>query len=275
MELTYYRRLLPPTEISGIAALSWSHDSQILAVASCEGNHSGIFLFNITNGVCTAEIRPNQRESFCAVSFFGNKSYRLACADRFGHFQCHDVGKLDDNYKSFAGFRIGCMHSMKDGHTVIASDTLNRIRSYDFDLQEDTTIISETSSIIYFTLDRTEEHCLVTTRKEGLRLWCMKTQTLVRTFLGSVHNDYVVSSTFGGFSGDFIATGSEDETIVIWNRRNETPIHRITGHVGTVNAVSWNPVFHGMLASGGDDGTIRIWLPESGGVSSRNQSISA
>jgi WD40 repeat protein len=105
---------------------------------------------------------------------------------------------------------------MSDGRTVIASDTLHRIRSYDFDTQEDTTIISETSSIMYFTLDRTEEHCLVTTRKEGLHLWCMKTQTLVRTFLGSVHNDYVVSSTFGGFSGDFIATGSEGKYLVRW-----------------------------------------------------------
>lgn len=88
-KLSFYRRLIPPTEISGIAAVSWSYDSQFLAVAACEGNQSGIFLFNVINGICTAEIRPNQREAFCAVSFFGNKSYKLACADRFGYFQCH------------------------------------------------------------------------------------------------------------------------------------------------------------------------------------------
>lgn len=195
--------------------------------------------------------------------------------------------KPDAGYKSFAGFRIGCMHSMSDGRTVIASDTLHRIRSYDFETQDDATIITENSSITYFTIDRAEEHCLVTTRMEGLRLWCLKTQTLVRTFFGSVHNEYVISSTFGGVSGDFIASGSEgnfnlsikylfvDETIVIWNRKNEKPIHQISGHVGTVNAVSWNPVYHGMLASGGDDGTVRIWLPENGKTPSRNQSISA
>jgi WD40 repeat protein len=99
-------------------------------------------------------------------------------------------------------------------------------------------------------------------------LWCIKTQTLIRTFFGSVHNEYVISSTFGGVSGDFIASGSEDESIVIWNRKNENPIHKLIGHIGTVNAVSWNPVHHEMLASGGDDGTIRIWLPE--GCSSRH-----
>jgi WD40 repeat protein len=101
------------------------------------------------------------------------------------------------------------MHSKRDGKTVIASDTLHRIRSYDFETQEDTTLISENASITYFTIDQAEEHCLITTRTEGLRLWCLKTLTLVRTFFGSVHNDYVISSTFGGASGDFIASGSE------------------------------------------------------------------
>jgi len=262
MELSFYRRLLPPTEISGIAALSWSFDSKILAVAACEGNQSGIFLFNVVNGAITSEIRPNQIETFNAVSFFGDTSRRLACADRMGNFQCHDTDNLPGNHKTFIGFRIGCLHAMKDGKTVVASDTLQRIRSYDFETQEDMTIITENSPITYFTLDKSEDHILVTTRSEGLRLWCMKTHALIRTFFGSVHNDYVIMSTFGGISGDFIASGSEDERIVIWNRRNEKPIHQIRGHTGTVNSVGWNPVFHGMLASAADDGTVRIWLPE-------------
>lgn len=167
------------------------------------------------------------------------------------------------------------MQSLRDGKTVYASDTLHRIRSYDFETQDDATVIHENSPITYFTIDRAEKHCLVTTRTEGLRLWCLKTQTLVRTFFGSVHNDYVITSTFGGASDDFIASGSEDSTIVIWNKKNEKPIHQISGHSATVNSVSWNPVYHGMLASGSDDGTIRIWLPEGECASSRNHSISA
>jgi len=274
LKLSYYRRLIPPAEITGVAALSWSYDSQFLAVAACEGNQNGIFMFNVVNGIFISEIRPNDRETFCAVSFFGNKSYRLACADRNGYFQCHDSVKPEGGYKSFTGFRISCMHSMADGHTVIALDTLHRIRTYDFETQDDMTIINENSAVTYFTVDRAEEHCLVTTRNEGLRLWCLKTHTLVRTFFGSFHNEYVISSTFGGISGDFIASGSEDETIVIWNRKSEKPIHRISGHVGSVNAVSWNPVYHGMLASGGDDGTVRIWLPETD-ASSKKQPINA
>lgn len=98
---------------------------------------------------------------------------------------------------------------MRDGKTVIASDTLHRIRSYDFDTQQDMTLITENSPVTYFAVDKPEEHILVTTKNEGLRLWDIKTRVLIRTFFGSVHNEYVISSTFGGVGGDFIASGSE------------------------------------------------------------------
>jgi WD40 repeat protein len=100
LKMVYYRRLIPPSEISGVAALSWSHDSRFLAVAGSESNQSGIFLFNVTNGIFVSEVRPNNREAFCAVSFFGNKSYRFACADRFGHFQCHVSGSKSIFYSN-------------------------------------------------------------------------------------------------------------------------------------------------------------------------------
>lgn len=36
----------------------------------------------------------------------------------------------------------------------------------------------------------------------------------------------------------------------------------LSGHVRTVNCVTWNPVHHGMLVSVSDDATVRIWGPE-------------
>jgi len=261
MELRLYRRLLSPHDITGIAALSWSHDSRILSVAATEGNQSGILLFNVMTGTFCSVIRP-QNESFTSVSFFGDNSHRLVCGDLLGNFQFHDADSPSSQPKCFPGFRIRCLYSLKDGHTVIGADTHNRIRSYDFETQEDTTLIHENSPITYFTLDRTEEQCLITTKTEGLRLWCLKSRTLLRTFYGSIHNDFIISSSFGGSNGDFVVSGSEDEKIVIWNRRNEQPIHQIRAHTGSVNAVSWNPVYHCMLASAGDDGTVRIWLPD-------------
>jgi len=148
---------------------------------------------------------------------------------------------------------------MKDGKTVLAADTLNRIRSYNFDTMIDLSLIHENSQIFFFTVDQYEKYCLITTGTEGIRLWCLKTLSLIRTFFGASHNEFIITTSFGGAKNNFIASGSEDEFVVIWNINSSEPVRKLEGHRGTVNAVAWNPVFHGMLASGSDDGTIKIW----------------
>lgn len=53
------------------------------------------------------------------------------------------------------------------------------IRSYDFETNTEVTIIQESSQIMYFTVDKLEKFCLVTTKTEGIKLWSLKTKTLV------------------------------------------------------------------------------------------------
>lgn len=49
----------------------------------------------------------------------------------------------------------------------------------------------------------------------------------------------------------------------MWHIKRELPIAILTGHSRTVNCVSWNPVYHQMMASVSDDCTVRIWGPRS------------
>ena len=35
----------------------------------------------------------------------------------------------------------------------------------------------------------------------------------------------------------------------------------LSGHLRTVNCVTWNPVFPRVLVSASDDGTVRVWGP--------------
>lgn len=61
-----------------------------------------------------------------------------------------------------------------------------------------------------------------------------------------------------------------DSKFVIWSPKANEPLAEVCAHFYpsdpkrpvAVNSVSWNPMYPDMIASGGDDGTVKIWLPE-------------
>jgi len=59
---------------------------------------------------------------------------------------------------------------------------------------------------------------------------------------------------------DVFISSSVDRHIFVWDRRQRTePMLKVLAHEADVNVVSWNHSTSYMLASGGDDGTLRIW----------------
>jgi WD40 repeat protein len=58
------------------------------------------------------------------------------------------------------------------------------------------------------------------------------------------------------FISELIASGSEDETIKIWNSVSGECVHTLTGHVGSLFCLEFAK---NLLISSGKDGTIRLW----------------
>ncbi|GAA5968517.1 hypothetical protein JCM3765_006720 [Sporobolomyces pararoseus] len=58
-----------------------------------------------------------------------------------------------------------------------------------------------------------------------------------------------------------LASGGNDNKLYVFDKMNETPLHRFTDHVAAVKAIAWNPHQHGILASGGGtaDQKLRFW----------------
>ncbi|MBC6477892.1 MAG: trypsin-like peptidase domain-containing protein [Hormoscilla sp. GM7CHS1pb] len=78
------------------------------------------------------------------------------------------------------------------------------------------------------------------------------------------HSDVVYSVAISP-DGQLLASGSDDNTIKIWNLGSGRLLRTLTGHSGDVNSVgqAWGPDGQ-LLASGSGDRTIKIWNLGSG-----------
>jgi cell division cycle protein 20 (cofactor of APC complex) len=66
--------------------------------------------------------------------------------------------------------------------------------------------------------------------------------------------------------GSQLASGSNDNSVLIWNGMDTKPKHTLAEHVSAVKALAWCPFQRNLLASGGGmaDRTIRFWNTQSG-----------
>lgn len=90
----------------------------------------------------------------------------------------------------------------------------------------------------------------------------LPTQTwkCVHTLTG--HQKWVRSVAFSP-DDKILASGSEDETIKLWEVKSGREILTISGHLGYVNSVAFSPDGR-ILASASDDKTIKLWEVKSG-----------
>jgi WD40 repeat protein len=58
--------------------------------------------------------------------------------------------------------------------------------------------------------------------------------------------------------GRWIASGSEDSTVKIWNGRSGELVHTFRGHTGIVTSVAFTPDGR-RLISGSRDHTAKVW----------------
>ena len=76
------------------------------------------------------------------------------------------------------------------------------------------------------------------------------------------HNNYVSSVVFSP-NGEYLASGSWDNTIGVWRVSSGERIKTLTGHSDYVTSVVFSPNGE-YLASGSWDNTIGVWRVSSG-----------
>jgi WD40 repeat protein len=254
----------------GVSYFAWSPDSARLAVCGPEDCEE-VCIWNIETGQVEGKIsNPEATDSLTSVSWSpdGNK---ISCGGNRGQFyQCDSKGLVLDSWE---GIRVQGLQYRRDGKSIIAADTHHRIRSYNFEELTDAQILQEDHGIMSFTLDENDRYALLNIANQGLHLWDIEERCLVRKFVGITQGFYTIYSCFGG--QNFIASGSEDSKVYIYQRNREEPIKVLSGHTRTVNAVSWNPVYPDVLVSASDDCTVRVWGPANRSRAARSNGSSS
>ena len=105
--------------------------------------------------------------------------------------------------------------------------------------------ISPDGSLLAF---RVEEEILLVAIGEKTLLWSKRMEG---------HTDWVESVSFSP-DGKFIASGSWDGMVCLWDVSSGKEIRRMEGHTGWVESVSFSPDGK-FIASGSSDGMVRLW----------------
>ncbi|KAM3602282.1 uncharacterized protein V6R79_001464 [Siganus canaliculatus] len=241
----------------GVSYLAWSPDDTYL-IACGPDDCSELWLWNVQTGELRTKMSQSHEDSLTSVAWNPDGKRFVTGGQRGQFYQCDLDGNLLDSWE---GVRVQCLWCLSDGRSVLASDTHQRIRGYNFEDLTDRNIVQEDHPIMSFTVSKNGRLALLNVATQGVHLWDLQDRVLVRKYQGVTQGFYTIHSCFGGHNEDFIASGSEDHKVYIWHRRGELPIAELTGHTRTVNCVSWNPAIPGLLASASDDGTVRVWGP--------------
>uniref|UniRef100_A0A8C5L637 WD repeat-containing protein 26 n=1 Tax=Jaculus jaculus TaxID=51337 RepID=A0A8C5L637_JACJA len=220
----------------GVSYIAWSPDDNYL-VACGPDDCSELWLWNVQTGELRTKMSQSHEDSLTSVAWNPDGKRFVTGGQRGQFYQCDLDGNLLDSWE---GVRVQCLWCLSDGKTVLASDTHQRIRGYNFEDLTDRNIVQEDHPIMSFTIS-----------KNG-RLALLNVATQVCSLTISVK--YLTPGTE-------ILVPIYDHKVYIWHKRSELPIAELTGHTRTVNCVSWNPQISSMMASASDDGTVRIWGP--------------
>lgn len=101
-----------------------------------------------------------------------------------------------------------------------------------------------------------------------VKLFDIRERELVQLY--HVHTEGVNSVDFHP-SGYFLISGSDDETLKIYNLLEGRPIYTITGHIGKVTSVAFSEDGK-HFATGGQDHKLMIWRTNFSEIASRRES---
>jgi WD40 repeat protein len=205
---------------SWVSSIAWSFDGKVLASGSCDDT---IKLWCVAMGTCLQTLQGHS--DMISTIDWNRDQYRLAS------------GSADTTVKIWDTKTGNCLQTLQ-GHTNVV---------YAVAWSPDGKILASAA------------------QDQKVKLWDGQTGKCLKTLSG--HNGTVFSLAWSP-DGQLLASGSQDQTVKIWDMRVGSEqfeplpsgqcLKTLQGHRAWIWAIAWSPDGQ-MLASGGDDQTLRLW----------------
>ncbi|KAL0587175.1 hypothetical protein ABG067_003233 [Albugo candida] len=269
--------------------LAWSpHDTFLV---SCGSSNSAIYVWNVKTGIADYIFKHPKMSASSAVWLSDEEAFLTGSAEKslvlwklsegdFRRWSEHVILDMQV-HRAEEGFRLYTL----TGNTACSKDSEDpsiahqyRIQSYDHaffskassknytsDELVEVIILESKEPIASFNLSTDGQYLLVNyIMRQTLEVIRIKDRMhLGPGFDGFKESRYVLLSCFASIEGEefdsLVVSGSEDGSILCWDRASAERLCTLKGHTQTVNKVVSHPRWKNILASASDDETVRLW----------------
>ncbi|XP_065660897.1 WD repeat-containing protein 27 isoform X2 [Hydra vulgaris] len=235
---------------------------------------------------------PNN-QPFCkgiggAIFYFNDKFILLSHGNSLCLYKYNIDSSKDDlkrylnnnRYKLVHDFNMGDVQVISSfsamnsfySYLVLASCSNRDIFVYDMNVGQIRQTIKDAHTRLIHSLKQNQGSVAVTQASEaydlfvtaastdGVKLWDLRLSRCVRKFEGHINRSQKIGLSFSPCS-KYIAVGSEDRSVYIYDIRSSSYLHRLGGHSDVVTAVAFHPV-NPMIACGSRSGQLRFYINE-------------
>ncbi|KAL6744659.1 WD40-repeat-containing domain protein, partial [Haematococcus lacustris] len=238
-----------------VAFVSWSPDDRLLLTLSDDR----VLCWEAASGQCCQTFSHHREAVTCCAWLPDSRRFATGSVDKM---VCLMSVTGEELARWKRPYRVQDLAVSADGRCLVIAASDRHIHVLRLsDLREIS--LAESAPITCLALSADSVHLLVNLQPpSGPSLeYCQAADSASGTPRASAGR-FVLRSSLGGAAATFVVQGSEDGRVAMWHRDSGALLLQLTGHTGSVNAVAWNPAQPAMMASVGDDATIRVWVSE-------------